>query len=296
MRWDRKTIIVVCAAIIAALAASYGIGLIIVGLSGIGEYAGARPPPIMLGAEVEEVKPAATVTKTITTATATGEITYPSARMLIKTASMELESEDPEAAADKIVVIVESYGGYVAKLSSSGREKKSVSMIVKVPEATFYQVLEEIRRVGEVVNEEINVQDVTEQYVDLEARLRNLRAEEEWLLAAVDKAESVQDLLMIEKELWRVRGEIERIEAQLKNLERMVSYSTISIWIRAPKEPEPPPPPYPEIDFTPVIRAAITALIYVAYGLVFLIIVGAPISLIAYGAYMAYRRIARKKA
>jgi hypothetical protein len=51
--------------------------------------------------------------------------------------------------------------------------------VVKVPESAFYKVLAEIRRIGKVIGEDVSVQDVTEQYVDLEARLRNLRAEEE---------------------------------------------------------------------------------------------------------------------
>jgi hypothetical protein len=69
-------------------------------------------------------------------------------------------------------LIVESYGGYVARLSSSDGEKKSVSIVVKVPESAFYKVLAEIRRIGKVIGEDVSVQDVTEQYVDLEAGLR----------------------------------------------------------------------------------------------------------------------------
>jgi len=71
---------------------------------------------------------------------------YPSVRMLVRSGNLELESEDPEAAADRIILIVESYGGYVARLSSSDGEKKSVSIVVKVPESAFYKVLAEIRR------------------------------------------------------------------------------------------------------------------------------------------------------
>ena len=85
---------------------------------------------------------------------------------------------------------------------------------------------------------------------------------------------------MIEKELWRIRGEIERIEAQLKSLERMAIYSSISIWIRVP---EAEPSPYPKIDFTPVLSTAATALIYIVYGL------------ISYGGYIIYRRVFGKR-
>jgi hypothetical protein len=76
-------------------------------------------------------------------------------------------------------LIVESYGGYVARLSSSDGEKKSVSIVVKVPESAFYKVLAEIRGDREGHRRGCERPRCTEQYVDLEARLRNLRAEEE---------------------------------------------------------------------------------------------------------------------
>jgi len=300
MKVSRKTIAIIAVAVMAALALSYGIGVLVVtflrashGLM-LGEY---RAAEFFEKAEAPGIAKPATVIATATTTMETGmeELVKPPERMLIKTADLEIESDDPEAAANKIIALIEGYGGYVARLSISDRNGRSATMIVKVPEECFYEALNAIRKVGRVVREEINVKDVTEQHIDLEARLRNLKAEEEWLLAAVEKAKTVQDLIMIEKELWRVRGEIERIEAQLKNLERMVTYSTISIWIKAPEKPKPPPSPYPEIDFTPVIAAAITALIYIAYGLVFLIIVGAPLAALAYLGYRVYRKAFRKK-
>ena len=300
MKVGKKTVAIIAVAVIAALALSYGIGVLVVTFlrAGhgpvVGEY---RAAELFEKAEAPRIAKPATVITTATTTMETGmeKLVKSPERMLIKTADLEIESDDPEAAANKIIALIEGYGGYVARLSISDRNGRSATMIVKVPEECFYEALNAIRKVGRVVREEVNVRDVTEQHIDLEARLRNLKAEEEWLLAAVEKAKTVQDLIMIEKELWRVRGEIERIEAQLKNLERMVTYSTISIWIKAPEKPKPPPSPYPEIDFTPVIAAAITALIYIAYGLVFLIIVGTPLAALAYLGYRVYRRAFRKK-
>jgi len=299
MKMNRKLVVITCIALTAAIATSYFIGFIIVGLtSQVKPLTPGQLGVTPLPKEAAKFGVVRTVTATATATTVRGVQEYSAeaaGRMLVKTASLELESEDPEAAANKISMIVESYGGYVARLSISGQEKKSAVMTVKVPESVFYDALNDIRKVGRVANEEVNVKDVTEQHVDLDARLRNLKAEEEWLLAAVEKAKTVEDLMMIEKELWRVRGEIERVEAQLKNLDRMISYSAISIWIRTPEEVKPKPSPYPVIDFTPVIVAAVTALIYVAYGLVFLIIVGVPVGAITYSGYIIYRRIIRKK-
>lgn len=299
MKLDRKLLAVIALAVAAALSTSYVIGFLVVNVIPQETLPKRAPAPSILQSSFvgELVSEPAAVTRTVTaTTTITGVQEYSvetAGRLLIKTANLRMEAEDPEAAANEISTIVESHGGYIARLSISGEEEKSAVMTVRVPESAFYDALNAIRRVGKVISEEVNVRDVTEQHVDLEARLRNLRAEEEWLLAAVDEAETVQDLIMIEKELWRVRGEIERIEAQLKNLERMISYSTISIWINAPGKPKPKPSPYPEIDFTPVLVAAVTALIYIAYGLLFLTIVGIPIGLIAYAGYLAYRKVAK---
>ena len=302
MKLDRKLLVVITLAVVAALSTSYMIGFLIISFTSQGEALRKSVPAASIlkpSFLVEDLASKPTpITRTVTATTTVAGVQEYSAgtvgRLLIKTANIRMEAEDPEATANEISTIIESYGGYIARLSVSG-EEKSVVMTVKVPEASFYDALNAIRRVGKILSEEVNVRDVTEQHIDLEARLRNLKAEEEWLLAAVDKAESVQDLIMIEKELWRVRGEIERIEAQLKNLERMISYSTISIWIKAPEKPKPKPSPYPEIDFTPVLVAAVTALIYIAYGLIFLIIVGIPIGSIAYAGYVIYRRAVRKR-
>ncbi|RLG07596.1 MAG: hypothetical protein DRN65_03195 [Thaumarchaeota archaeon] len=299
MKLDKKLIAIL---VVALIIASYGVGVILTSfMKSVSvaplffEMAGESAAPLK-GESVKLYKPAVrTVTTTATTTPETGDYELPPGRMLVRTASLRMESEDPEEAANRIVMIVESYGGYVAQLSVSSKGGSSAHLLVKVPEKYFFQALNEIKGVGEVVSEEVNARDVTEHYIDLEARLRNLRAEEEWLLKTMEKAKSVEELMMVEKELWRIRGEIERLEAQMKNLERMVQYSSISITITKPSKPAPPPSPYPEIDFTPVLVAALTALIYIAYGLVFLIIVGIPLGAIAYVGYLAYRKIFRRK-
>ncbi|MCS7132685.1 MAG: DUF4349 domain-containing protein [Aigarchaeota archaeon] len=293
MKLDRKIIAIL---VVAFITASYGAGLILtnymknIGTELLPYSADFRAAPLnrdAAGPLVPETAPAIAPER--------GGYETSSERLLVRTASLYMESEDPGEAVNKIIMIVESYGGYVAQLNMFSKENPSASILVKVPEKFFFQALSEIKRVGEVVSEEVNARDVTEQYVDLEARLRNLRAEEEWLLKTMEKARNVEELMMVEKELWRIREEIERLEAQMKNLERMVQYSSISITVTRPSPPTPPPSPYPEIDFTPVLVAALTALIYIAYGLVFLIIIGIPLGAIAYAGYILYEKVARRR-
>jgi len=210
-------------------------------------------------------------------------------RMMIRTASIRIESENPEEAVGEVMLIAESLGGYVESMTLHG--KSSAEIVIRVPEQSFFNALYQLRKIGKVIHEEIRGQDVTEEYVDLKARLRNLKAEEEWLLKAVEKAKTVEELLMIERELWRVRGEIERIEGRMRYLERRVEYSTIRVVLTRPAEPKPRPSPYPEFNLTPVISAALFSIYCIAYGLVFLAMVGTPLAAIFYVGYKAYRRV-----
>lgn len=300
MKMSRKIIAII---VMALIIVSYGVGVILT------SYIGRLEVGMPIQPVSEKMAPSFSslrqevVAQTIAMATPAAtleeegyKIEIPSERMLVRTASLYMESEDPGDAVNKIIIIVESYGGYISQLNMYSKENPSANLLVKVPEKYFFQALSEIKRVGEVVSEDVNTRDVTEEYIDLEARLRNLRAEEEWLVKMMEKAKNIEELMMVERELWRIRGEIERLEAQTKNLERMVQYSSISITVAKPSEPTSPKPPYPEIDFTPILVAALTALIYIAYGLVFLIIVGIPLGAIAYAGYIIYRRATRRKA
>ena len=293
MKLNKKLTVIIAVAVVAAVTISYATGVILTSLLRTTEY------PMREGFMAAPAK--IVVTKTMMTTLAATK-TAPSyeisselpGRMLVKTANLNLECGDPEEAVNKIIIIVESYGGYIARMSVHSEERSSANLLVKVPENHFFEALEDVKKLGKVLNEEISSKDVTEQHIDLEARLRNLRAEEEWLVKTMEKASDVKELLMVERELWRIRGEIERLEAQMKNLERMVEYSSISISITTPSKPKPPPSPYPKIDLTPILAAAVTAVIYIVYGLVFLIIVGAPLSMIAYAGYLIYRKVAKK--
>ncbi|RLG50751.1 MAG: hypothetical protein DRO00_08250 [Thermoproteota archaeon] len=158
-------------------------------------------------------------------------------RMVIYTAQISIEVEDVEAAAYRIQSIAEGSGGFVQRISISGEERKSGLITIRVPQDKFYEVLRQIESVGNVTNKEVSGEDVTEKYIDLEARLKNAKREEERLLAILDKATDVDDILKVEKELMRVRETIETLEGQLRYLERRVEYSTISVFLEETARP-----------------------------------------------------------
>jgi hypothetical protein len=151
-------------------------------------------------------------------------------RMVIRTASMTVRVDQPEAHAAQVLALAKEVGGFVVDSSSNGGEGwESVGATLRVPASQFDATLARLRGLGTVTHEQIHGQDVTDEYVDLGARVANQRRLEQRLLALMDGATSVKDALEVEKELARVRGEIERAEGRRKGIEDRVSLSTITV-------------------------------------------------------------------
>ncbi len=151
-------------------------------------------------------------------------------RMVIRTASMTVRVDKPEAHAEQVLALAKEVGGFVVDSSSNGGHGwESVGATLRVPASQFDATLARLRGMGAVTHEQIQGQDVTDEYVDLGARVANQRRLEQRLLALMDGAASVKDALEVEKELARVRGEIERAEGRRKGIEDRVSLSTITL-------------------------------------------------------------------
>jgi hypothetical protein len=151
-------------------------------------------------------------------------------RQVIVTAAMTLEVSSVEEAVARARAIAEGLGGYVQHLSlSGGRERTTATVTLRVPQDQVLIALERLRPLGKVLDQSMGSQDVTEQVIDLEARLRSLRQQEESLLRLLGRAQSVGDILAIERELSRVRGEIERLQGQREALRRRVEMATITL-------------------------------------------------------------------
>jgi len=298
MRWSKRRVIILALILLAASLAigmttsTYFLGTVAVPSSQ--RFEGLMAPRLKVMKTVTAVTTRPEVESLAGRAEA-GEAPLPQQveyvnRMIIRTANIDMESEDPEKIVNEIMLIADSLGGYVESMGVHRNGRISANIVVRVPEKSFFDALARIRRLGKILREEVSGKDVTEQYIDLEARLRNLKAEEEWLLKAMDKARNVQELMIVERELWRIRGEIERIQGQLKYLQRRVEYSTIMVHVAQPGKPKPRPSPYPSFDITPTLAAAVTAIYYIVYGLTFLAIAGTPVAVLAYIGYRVYRR------
>jgi hypothetical protein len=153
-------------------------------------------------------------------------------RKVIHKAQLELKVKNLEKAQMKIENKAAEYGGYVVESNVYREDEELVegTITVRVPEAHFQDFLTDSEgEASEVVGRNVTGQDVTEQYVDLKARLKSKRAVEERLLAFMKDAEKTEDLLKISSDLAVVQEEIEQLTGQMKYLENQASYSTVTI-------------------------------------------------------------------
>ena len=158
-------------------------------------------------------------------------------RKIISTGSISVEVEGVQEAVDRVKVVAENFGGFVERLSSFGNDdRQSASMTVRVPQAQFEAALDQIRLLGDVQSENIGSDDVSEQFIDLEARLKSALREEDSLLSLLSRSLNISDIISIERELARVRSTIEQLQGQLNFLERRVDLSTIFIELFPPDE------------------------------------------------------------
>lgn len=164
-------------------------------------------------------------------------------RKVVKTANLGIRSEEVRRNAARAQQVAASFGGSV--LSSQvyrGDDSVTAELELSVPAEEFETVLDELRGLGEeVTTDSVSGQDVTEEYVDLKSRERNLLAAEESLLRLYDRAEDVEDALSIQRELTGVRGEIELVQGRIKYLDQRTAYSRITLNIQPVKSPPPEP-------------------------------------------------------
>ncbi len=157
-------------------------------------------------------------------------------RMVIKNADMAVVVDDPRAAQSQVIAWVEAHGGYVVASSLSERTLASGKRVLygettfRVPADRFLDALAMLKDLAvRVDREDIRGQDVTDEYVDLEARLRNLQAAEEELRRLLDQAADTNEVLNIYRELMQVREQIEVLQGRMRYLQESVAYSEVQV-------------------------------------------------------------------
>jgi hypothetical protein len=155
-------------------------------------------------------------------------------RKVIRTGRIDLVVDSYDEARAKLDKLLAAAGGYVdsTQVQHYQREVSSATLVLRIPQEAFGQLVPKLKELGEISAESTNADDVTDQYVDISARLASAQTLEKRLLEiASDRASGVEALLAVERELARVRGEIESYEGRLRQWNDQIAMSTLTLSI-----------------------------------------------------------------
>ncbi len=213
---------------------------------------------------------------------------------IIRTASVNLEVTDVDAVIGQLESIAAEQGGYLS--SSNAGDPVSASayatVILRIPAGGFDAAMDDIRALGSVRSQNVNTQDVTEEYVDLQARLDALEHQYEQYSRIMEKAETVEDILRVQVEMERVQVEIERITGRMRYLDNRIDLATITVSLHEPT------PVGADVghDFAAVFNSAIEAFLFTIDAIIILFFMLLPLIMISGGCYGIYRwRKSKKK-
>ena len=159
--------------------------------------------------------------------------TLPEDRKLIRTVRTQAETNDLTAVMTQLEEKVSQFGGYLQQKevyqgsSYRGTQYRNASLTIRIPAKDLDTFLSQLSSAAHVVSTNETVDDVTLYYIDVDSQLKALRTEEERLLAMMEKAENLSDLLAIEQRLTQVQQEIQSVTSQLKALDSQIEYATI---------------------------------------------------------------------
>jgi hypothetical protein len=163
-------------------------------------------------------------------------------RRVVKKASLALEVKVPSDALSAATRIAEREGGFVSSTSRAvesthGRQADGpVTLVLRVPSARFGSALDGLRRLGlGTGSEDVTTEDVSEEFIDLDARIRNQRELESQFLQILKQATKVEEALHVQREIATVRTEIDRMQGRRNFLDRETSLSTITLTLTRPR-------------------------------------------------------------
>lgn len=155
-------------------------------------------------------------------------------RLVIRTANISMVVDNVDSMEARLRQIAESRGGYVLGSQVSGdAEQRRAEISFKVPATRFDEALSEVSKLAlEVESQDVQGQDVTDEYVDLNSRLRNLQAVEARLIDFLQQAQKVEEALQVNQQLSEIQGQIEEAEGRIAYLKESAAYSTINVSLR----------------------------------------------------------------
>lgn len=148
-------------------------------------------------------------------------------RKMIYSAGLSIEVARVEDAMRDALQQVEKIGGYM-------QEREGSSLVLRVPADSFLSFIEKLRELGRVLSESIKAQDVSREHKNLAIRLENVRKARQRLMALLDRAKEIGEILEIEKSLLRLTVEIEQLEAALEAMNSQIAYSSVRVAFNSP--------------------------------------------------------------
>ena len=155
-------------------------------------------------------------------------------RAIILTANISIKAGDPWATADKAQSVATDLGGDVIGLNETGTTKddRVASLTLRVPSLQFTEALRRLKAIdADVVSSTVSGQDVSDQFVDLKARLSAKQAEEQRYNALLTKASTIDEILKVDAALSNVRTQIEQLQGQVNSMDKRTQFSTITVSI-----------------------------------------------------------------
>lgn len=202
-------------------------------------------------------------------------------RKIIYQADIALVIEDLDKIEPEVRSLVQQGGGYIAEFNITGSpgSLRSAQWRVRIPTERFDTFLEDVIRLGELERNRRTSQDVTEEFFDVEARVKNKKVEEQRLIQLLEERPGqLEEILKVEAELSRVRGEIEQFEGRLRLLTNLTLLTTVTINVQERSKYQPTPPVAP--SFATRIRRtfqeSLDALVKIGQDLVLAIVALAP--------------------
>lgn len=160
--------------------------------------------------------------------------------MVIRNAKLSLQVEDMERTLAQVADIARAGGGFISASNTrtervNTQDRPLADLTLQVRSEALDQTLVSLRRLAvKIESETTTSQDVTEEYVDLEANLRNLQASEGAIQRLLDRAQRIEDVITLQRELTNIRGQIERIQGRKTFLERRTDMATVTLALRLP--------------------------------------------------------------
>jgi hypothetical protein len=222
-------------------------------------------------------------------------------RKIVYTAQIELAVEDFSGVPDRLFGLVKKFDAYVADSSLSGStgDNRRGTWKIRVPVARFDEFVGAAKGLGELIRAGTSSRDVSEEYYDVDARIRNKTKEEERLLKLLEERPGkLEDVIAIERELSRVREELERMQGRLRVLADLTSLTTVDLTITEIRDYEPPQAPTLATRVRRTFGDSVAALRYASEQLLLGAVALAPwLPLVAVGlcpVYFLVRRARRR--